>query len=165
MIYAHTDCRLHTPKSKRHCPIFPFYAALSQHTRVNENDKTIPARRTATHCAMPAFPLIQKLLPTRSRTTSPVDPIDPIWVNYSTNIPLSTLPSSKYSSSTFDDDWNYVSYYNWTGGNGALSPAVPNRGNGEPKLYTGLVGTHHRPSDDLSTFGQCRTCPARASEN
>ncbi|KAI9067554.1 glycoside hydrolase family 125 protein [Trametes sanguinea] len=56
------------------------------------------------------------------------------------------------SQSTFDDDYNLVSYYNWTGGNGALSPAVNNAGNGEPKLYTGLVGTHHRPSDDLSTF-------------
>ncbi|CDO74062.1 Glycoside Hydrolase Family 125 protein [Trametes cinnabarina] len=56
------------------------------------------------------------------------------------------------SQSTFDDDFNLVSYYNWTGGNGALSPAVNNAGNGEPKLYTGLVGTHHRPSDDLSTF-------------
>lgn len=57
------------------------------------------------------------------------------------------------SQSTFDEDYNLVSYYNWTGGNGALSPAVNNAGNGEPKLYTGLVGTHHRPSDDLSTFG------------
>ncbi|KAI0721887.1 Six-hairpin glycosidase-like protein [Cerioporus squamosus] len=56
------------------------------------------------------------------------------------------------SQSTFDEDYNFISYYNWTGGNGALSPAVPNHGNGEPKLYTGLVGTHHRPSDDLSTF-------------
>ncbi|TFK93848.1 glycoside hydrolase family 125 protein [Polyporus arcularius HHB13444] len=56
------------------------------------------------------------------------------------------------SQSTFDEDYNFISYYNWTGGNGALSPAVPNHGIGEPKLYTGLVGTHHRPSDDLSTF-------------
>ncbi|KAJ7026363.1 Six-hairpin glycosidase-like protein [Mycena alexandri] len=32
------------------------------------------------------------------------------------------------------------------------SPAVPNAGNGEPKAYTGMVGTHHRPSDDLSVF-------------
>ncbi|KAI0771853.1 Six-hairpin glycosidase-like protein [Trametes elegans] len=56
------------------------------------------------------------------------------------------------SQSTFDDDFNLVSFYNWTGGNGALSPAVPNAGNGEPRFYTGLVGTHHRPSDDLSTF-------------
>jgi meiotically up-regulated gene 157 (Mug157) protein len=35
-----------------------------------------------------------------------------------------------------------------------LSPAVDNGGNGEPKAYTGLVGTHHRPSDDLSVFGE-----------
>ncbi|OBZ76201.1 hypothetical protein A0H81_03588 [Grifola frondosa] len=56
------------------------------------------------------------------------------------------------SQSTFDDNFNLVSYYNWTGGDGSLSPAVNNAGNGEPKAYTGLVGTHHRPSDDLSTF-------------
>jgi len=29
---------------------------------------------------------------------------------------------------------------------------VNNEGNGEPKAYTGMVGTHHRPSDDLSMF-------------
>ncbi len=57
------------------------------------------------------------------------------------------------SQATFDEDLNFVSYYNWTGGNGALSPAVNNAGNGEPKAYTGLVGTHHRPSDDLSVYG------------
>ncbi|KZP24643.1 glycoside hydrolase family 125 protein [Athelia psychrophila] len=56
------------------------------------------------------------------------------------------------SQATFDADWNFISYYNWTGSPGALSPAVPNGGNGEPKGYTGLVGTHHRPSDDLSTY-------------
>jgi hypothetical protein len=33
-----------------------------------------------------------------------------------------------------------------------LSPAVPNEGNGEPKAFTGLVGTHHRPSDDISIY-------------
>lgn len=57
------------------------------------------------------------------------------------------------SQPTFDEDFNMVSFYNWTGGNGALSPAVPNAGNGEPKAFTGLVGTHHRPSDDISVFG------------
>lgn len=31
---------------------------------------------------------------------------------------------------------------------------VNNDGNGEPKAYSGLVGTHHRPSDDLSVFGK-----------
>ncbi|KAF8161946.1 Six-hairpin glycosidase-like protein [Mycena galopus ATCC 62051] len=56
------------------------------------------------------------------------------------------------SQASFDADFNWVSYYNWTGGNGALSPAVDNAGYGEPKGYTGMVGTHHRPSDDLSTF-------------
>ncbi|EJD01025.1 uncharacterized protein FOMMEDRAFT_21486 [Fomitiporia mediterranea MF3/22] len=56
------------------------------------------------------------------------------------------------SQASWDDDFNFISFYNWTGGNGALSPAVNNAGNGEPKGYTGLVGTHHRPSDDLSTF-------------
>ncbi|KAF8232422.1 hypothetical protein L208DRAFT_1397383 [Tricholoma matsutake] len=56
------------------------------------------------------------------------------------------------SQPTFDENFNFISYYNWTGGNGALSPMVDNGGNGEPKAYTGLVGTHHRPSDDLSVF-------------
>ncbi|KAG6837931.1 hypothetical protein H0H93_008325 [Arthromyces matolae] len=59
---------------------------------------------------------------------------------------------NEQSQPTFDADFNFISYYNWTGGGGSLSPQVNNRGNGEPKAYTGLVGTHHRPSDDLSTF-------------
>ncbi|KAG8692694.1 hypothetical protein FRC09_011029 [Ceratobasidium sp. 395] len=56
------------------------------------------------------------------------------------------------SQGTFDKDFNVVSYYNWTGGNGALPPMVSNHGNGEPKAWTGMVGTHHRPSDDLSVY-------------
>jgi uncharacterized protein len=52
----------------------------------------------------------------------------------------------------FDANFNVISFYNWTGGNGALSPAVPNEGNGEPKAFTGMVGTHHRPSDDISIY-------------
>ncbi|KAG6911667.1 hypothetical protein DXG01_007917 [Tephrocybe rancida] len=56
------------------------------------------------------------------------------------------------SQATFDENFNFISYYNWTGSSGSLSPRVNNHGNGEPKAYTGLVGTHHRPSDDLSTF-------------
>ena len=40
----------------------------------------------------------------------------------------------------------------------SLSPLVNNDGNGEPKGYTGMVGTHHRPSDDLSTFGPFLFC-------
>ncbi|GJJ07348.1 hypothetical protein Clacol_001549 [Clathrus columnatus] len=56
------------------------------------------------------------------------------------------------SQPTFDKDFNVISYYNWTGEAGSLSPPVENEGNGEPKAYTGLVGTHHRPSDDLSIY-------------
>lgn len=41
------------------------------------------------------------------------------------------------SQGTFDRDFNVVSFYNWTGGPGALSPAVGNGGNGEPKAFTG----------------------------
>jgi len=58
------------------------------------------------------------------------------------------------SQPTFDENFNFISFYNWTGGHGSLSPSVNNHGNGEPKAYTGLVGTHHRPSDDLSIFGR-----------
>jgi uncharacterized protein len=57
------------------------------------------------------------------------------------------------SQATFDKDFNFISFYNWTGVSGSLSPPVNNEGNGEPKGFTGMVGTHHRPSDDLSTFG------------
>ncbi|KAF8974386.1 Six-hairpin glycosidase-like protein [Flammula alnicola] len=59
---------------------------------------------------------------------------------------------NEQSQGTFDENFNFISYYNWTGGGGSLSPMVNNGGNGEPKAYTGLVGTHHRPSDDLSVF-------------
>lgn len=47
------------------------------------------------------------------------------------------------SQGTFDENYNVISYYNWTGGPGALSPAVVNEGNGEPKAYTGLVVRGH----------------------
>lgn len=56
------------------------------------------------------------------------------------------------SQPSFDENFNFVSYYNWTGSRGALSPRVNNRGNNEPKAYTGMVGTSHRPSDDLTVF-------------
>ncbi|KAK8023802.1 hypothetical protein PG993_011868 [Apiospora rasikravindrae] len=56
------------------------------------------------------------------------------------------------SQSTWTDDWQYISYYNWTGTAGALSPQVPNGGNGEPKMANGLVASSHRPSDDLCVF-------------
>lgn len=58
------------------------------------------------------------------------------------------------SQSSWSDDWEFVSYYNWTGTPGALSPVVPNSGNGEPKLANGLVASSHRPSDDLCVFGK-----------
>jgi meiotically up-regulated gene 157 (Mug157) protein len=61
---------------------------------------------------------------------------------------------NEQSQASFDTDWNFISYYNWTGLSGSLAGAVNNGGNGEPKGYTGMVGTHHRPSDDLSTFGE-----------
>lgn len=60
---------------------------------------------------------------------------------------------NEQSQPTFDEDFNFISFYNWTGQSGALSPMVDNGGNGEPKAFTGMVGTHHRPSDDLSVFG------------
>ncbi|KAI0320258.1 Six-hairpin glycosidase-like protein [Amylostereum chailletii] len=74
--------------------------------------------------------------------------------NWSTAIAQIFRVIDEQSQATFDADFNFISYYNWTGGNGALSPAVNNEGNGEPKGQNGLVGTHHRPSDDLSTFGR-----------
>jgi meiotically up-regulated gene 157 (Mug157) protein len=60
---------------------------------------------------------------------------------------------NEQSQSSFDDNYNWISYYNWTGTPGkSFSPRVPNGGNNEPKKYTGMVGTHHRPSDDLSIY-------------
>lgn len=56
------------------------------------------------------------------------------------------------SQSSWSKDWEFVSYYNWTGTSGSLSPPVPNGGNGEPKLANGLVASSHRPSDDLCVF-------------
>lgn len=78
---------------------------------------------------------------------------------------------------TFDANDNIISYYNWTGApgmiqflsvkcsarealtypEGSLAGAVPNAGNGEPKAANGMVGTHHRPSDDLSVYGRLIT--------
>ncbi|KAJ6528134.1 Six-hairpin glycosidase-like protein [Mycena capillaripes] len=59
---------------------------------------------------------------------------------------------NEQSQSNFDADFNWISFYNWTGSPGSLSPPVNNAGAGEPRAFTGMVGTHHRPSDDLSTF-------------
>ncbi|TFA98416.1 hypothetical protein CCMA1212_009844 [Trichoderma ghanense] len=56
------------------------------------------------------------------------------------------------SQSSWSQDFQWISYYNWTGTAGALSPMVPNSGNGEPKQANGLVASSHRPSDDLCVF-------------
>ncbi|KAF5386719.1 hypothetical protein D9615_002121 [Tricholomella constricta] len=64
--------------------------------------------------------------------------------------------TNEQSQPTFDEDFNFISYYNWTGSHSALFPQVNNRENNEPKAYTGLVGTNHRPLDDLSIFGALR---------
>ncbi|KAG5941637.1 hypothetical protein E4U60_007790 [Claviceps pazoutovae] len=56
------------------------------------------------------------------------------------------------SQSSWSNDWDFVSYYNWTGTTGSLAPPVPNGGNGEPKQANGLVASSHRPSDDLCVF-------------
>jgi hypothetical protein len=60
------------------------------------------------------------------------------------------------SQSSFDDDYNFQSYFNWTGTEGSLSPPVPNGGNGEPKKANGLVACTHRPSDDLCVFSELK---------
>ena len=52
----------------------------------------------------------------------------------------------------FDEDYNFHSYYNWTGLPGSSSPSVKNGGNGEPWSGNGLVRSHHRPSDDLCVY-------------
>ena len=72
--------------------------------------------------------------------------------NWSAAIDQIFTVMEEQSQSTFDEDLNFVSYYNWTGTAGSRSPPVNNHGNGEPKAYTGLVGTHHRPNDILSTY-------------
>ncbi|KAH0839662.1 hypothetical protein J3R83DRAFT_582 [Lanmaoa asiatica] len=59
---------------------------------------------------------------------------------------------NEQSQPSFDADFNFISYYNWTGLPGSLAGPVNNGGNGELKGYTGMVGTSHRPSDDLSVF-------------
>jgi meiotically up-regulated gene 157 (Mug157) protein len=77
--------------------------------------------------------------------------------NWNTAISQIFRVMEEQSQGSFDENFNVVSHYNWTGGNGALSPQVPNLGNGEPKAWTGMVGTHHRPSDDLSTYGELKS--------
>lgn len=61
------------------------------------------------------------------------------------------------SQPSFDVNFNFNSYYNWTGLPGSLAGSVNNGGNGEIKGHTGMVGTSHRPSDDLSVYGEFTT--------
>lgn len=63
------------------------------------------------------------------------------------------------SQSSWASDWEFVSYYNFSGMPGSLSPAVSNGGNGEPKKANGLVGSSHRPSDDLCIFSMFSAMP------
>jgi hypothetical protein len=69
------------------------------------------------------------------------------------------------SQPSFDMDWNFKSYYTWSGGPGALSPSVNNGGHGEPKGYSGMVGTHHRPSDDRCVFCELKDPSLKGSTN
>lgn len=64
------------------------------------------------------------------------------------------LVINQQSQASFDENYNYISYYRYTGSGDSGVPFVNNNGTGEPKAYTGMVGTHHRPSDDLSVFGK-----------
>jgi hypothetical protein len=46
---------------------------------------------------------------------------------------------NEQSQSNFDADFNWVSFYNWTGRSGSLSPPVNNAGAGEPRAFTGAL--------------------------
>ena len=52
------------------------------------------------------------------------------------------------SEGSWDEDFNFISHYNFTGTEGSLQPIIKNSGNGEPRLANGLVASSHRPSDD-----------------
>ncbi|KOS23210.1 Meiotically up-regulated protein [Escovopsis weberi] len=80
---------------------------------------------------------------------------DSSFINDNWNAAMSQVVRviEEQSQGSWSNDWEFVSYYNWTGTPGALSPAVPNSGNGEPRLANGLVASSHRPSDDLCVFG------------
>lgn len=64
---------------------------------------------------------------------------------------------NEQSQPSYDANFDFVSYYNWTGLPGSLVGPINNGGNGEPKGYTGMVGTSHRPSDDSSFYGEFST--------
>jgi meiotically up-regulated gene 157 (Mug157) protein len=65
---------------------------------------------------------------------------------------VTVLKDQSYGS--WSSDWEYISYFNWTGLPGSLSGPVTNGGNGEPRKANGLVGSHHRPSDDICVFSK-----------
>ncbi|KAK6446297.1 hypothetical protein FP744_10002547 [Trichoderma asperellum] len=81
---------------------------------------------------------------------------DSSFINDNWNAAMSQIVRVLYeqSQSSWSSDFEWVSYYNWTGTAGALSPMVPNSGNGEPKQANGLVASSHRPSDDLCVFSE-----------
>jgi meiotically up-regulated gene 157 (Mug157) protein len=56
------------------------------------------------------------------------------------------------SQGSWTEDWQFISYYNWTGTAGSLQPPVKNGGNGDLRKASGLVSSSHRPSDDLCVF-------------
>lgn len=64
------------------------------------------------------------------------------------------------SQSSWANDWEFVSHYNWTGIAGSLSGPVKNGGNGDLKKANGLVGSSHRPSDDLCVFSTYHSPPS-----
>ena len=65
---------------------------------------------------------------------------------------LTTLDHNSFSS--FDDDYNFISYHNWTGLPGGLSGPVTNGGNGEPNKANGLIKCLFRPSDDRCVLSE-----------
>lgn len=56
--------------------------------------------------------------------------------------------------SNWAPNWDWVSYYNWTGLPGSDSHIIDNSGNGEPVKQTGMVQCKHRPSDDQTIFSR-----------
>lgn len=64
------------------------------------------------------------------------------------------------SQSSWTEDWEFVSYYNWTGSSPNEAVPVNNGGNGEPVLANGLIASNHRPSDDICVFSESLACLA-----
>ncbi|KAG9317210.1 Six-hairpin glycosidase-like protein [Chiua virens] len=79
------------------------------------------------------------------------------WIDAHPHTGLSAIDQifrvmNEQSQPSYGASFDFISYYNWTGLPGSLSGPVNNGGNGEPKSFTGMVGTSHRPSDDLSVY-------------